>query len=100
MDHLIVNFRRSYGGLKPQDVEILHMNDICIFAITSIEFIALDMHAFPNYGKWREQIFFSRSARGQQTCTPLTEPWRRAAPGGSFGSEFPAICNHCVVMAA
>jgi len=20
--------------------------------------------------------------------------------GGSFGSEFPAICNHCVVMAA
>jgi len=25
---------------------------------------------------------------------------RGAAPGGSFGSEFPAICNYCVVMAA
>ena len=42
----------------------------------------------------------SVQSRGMTELTPTVKVETRHPVKGSFGSEFPAICNHCGVMAA
>ena len=41
-----------------------------------------------------------RTGQGKTELIPKVKMETKHAVAGNFGSEFPAICNHCRVMAA